>query len=136
MNFDPEDLMRRAREARDRAHAPYSRYRVGAAVFTAAGRIYTGCNVENASYGLTICAERTAVFSAVANGDREIVAIAVAAPGDASMCGACRQVVREFGSDITVYLGGKGGSFRTTSIDALLPGAFDPRFLKNGGGRI
>lgn len=125
----PEELVEAARDARTRAYAPYSGFHVGAAVLTASGGVYSGCNVENASYGLTNCAERAAVFAAVAAGDRAVRAIAVAAPGGASMCGACRQVVREFGDAIEVYLADENGEFRATSISELLPGAFD-------GGRL
>lgn len=118
-----ETLVRNALEASRAAYTPYSNYPVGAALMTASGRVFTGCNVENASYGLTVCAERAAIFAAVAHGERDIVAIAVVSPKGASMCGACRQVLREFGSDITIYLGRPDGRFKTTSISVLLPGA-------------
>jgi cytidine deaminase len=122
------ELVARAREARARAYAPYSRYAVGAAVLTADGRVYTGCNVENASYGLTVCAERVAVFTAVAAGDAEVVVVAVATRDGASMCGACRQVVHEFGPGARVLLAGPEGDPVETTVAALLPGAF------SGGG--
>jgi cytidine deaminase len=89
---------------RGRAHAPYSQFRVGAAVLTASGRIFGGCNVENASYGLTLCAERVALVSAVANGETAFVAMAVATSGGASPCGACRQFAAEFRSDLPVLI--------------------------------
>ena len=129
----PEELIEVARNVRERAYAPYSGYHVGAAVVTGSGRVHAGCNVENASYGLTSCAERCAIFTAVGAGDRDLRAIAVVAPGGASMCGACRQVVREFGDDIEVYLGDEDGSFRMTTIGELLPGAFDGDDLKGDG---
>ena len=95
------DLLRHALEARQNAYAPYSHYTVGAAVLTDSGRIYTGCNVENASYGLTCCAERNAIFKAVGSGERKLLAVAVTGPegGEMAMpCGACRQVLSEFAS--------------------------------------
>jgi cytidine deaminase len=116
-----EDSARRARRS---AFAPYSRFRVGAALLGRSGRIYTGCNVENASYGLTICAERTAVAKAVSEGEREFVAIAVASGPGVSPCGACRQVLIEFGIDLEVILvDGRGRSTKTT-LKKLLPRAF------------
>ena len=126
--MEPKELVRRALQARERAYAPYSRYAVGAAVLLPDGSVVTGCNVENASYGLTVCAERNAVFHAVAEGAREVVAVATR--DGASMCGACRQVVSEFGPDAAVYLAGADGSYRTTSIPELLPGAFSGRQLR------
>ena len=95
------ELLRHALEARQNAYAPYSHYTVGAAVLTDSGRIYTGCNVENASYGLTCCAERNAIFKAVGSGERKLLAVAVTGPegGEMAMpCGACRQVLAEFAS--------------------------------------
>ncbi len=105
MLIDPQlelTLIERAIEVRNRAYAPYSKFKVGAAVLTADGQIYTGCNVENASYGLTLCAERAAICSAVSAGKQDIVAVAVAASPLASPCGACRQFIFEFGSEIEV----------------------------------
>lgn len=98
MTIPPDDqaLIRAARAAREKAYAPYSGYAVGAAVRTADGRVFTGCNVENASYGLSVCAERTAVFSAIAAGARQIVAVAVCTPDGGTPCGACRQALIEF----------------------------------------
>src|SRR4051794_33319409 len=89
-------LLRRALQVRERAYAPYSGYQVGAAIMSATGKIYTGCNVENASYGLTVCAERNAIFKAISEGEREFVAIAVVTANGGSPCGACRQVIFEF----------------------------------------
>jgi len=124
-------LVRAARAARRRAYAPYSRFRVGAAVL-AGGRIHVGCNIENASYGLTVCAERTAVAGAVAAGARSIAAVAVAS-GTAPPtppCGMCLQTLAEFGGpDLPVLLVGASGARETTTLGELLPRAFTKRFL-------
>lgn len=122
-------LFAAARKVRARAHAPYSRFRVGAALLDERGRIHVGCNVENASYGLTICAERGAVMAAVAAGARRIVAVAVvtAAIPPATPCGACRQVLAELAADeAPVFLGGPRSTspMDVTTLGALLPGAF------------
>lgn len=111
---------------RDRAYAPYSKFHVGAALLTADGEIFTGCNVENASYGLTICAERVAIGSAVAAGQKQIVAVAVATSGGHSPCGACRQVLSEFGPAMEVILIDADDPTRTriTTLAALLPEQF------------
>ena len=111
---------------RPRAHAPYSKFQVGAAILTASGEIFAGCNVENASYGLTICAERVAVGSAVAAGHKEIVAVAVVSSGSHSPCGACRQVLSEFGPAMEVILidADDPTRTRTTTLAALLPEQF------------
>lgn len=121
-----ESLVRAALAARESAYAPYSRFRVGAAVLADDGRVFTGCNVENASYGLTVCAERNAVFHAVAEGVRRLMAVAVATGPGASMCGACRQVVREFADDLPVLHADESGAFRETTLSALLPDSFGP----------
>lgn len=122
-----ERLLRSARKAWKNAYAPYSNFRVGAAILTSRGKIVTGCNVENASYGMTNCAERTAIFSAVAEkGPKlEILAVAVAnAQGvPCSPCGACRQVIYEFGPDAVVFYSGKNGP-RESHITELLPEGF------------
>lgn len=116
------ELVRRALEARERAHAPYSGFAVGAAVRVEGGAVFTGCNVENASYGLTICAERVALFSAVTAGHRRVEAIAVASGPGAAMCGACRQVLAEFADERTLaYLADGAGTFRERSARDLLP---------------
>jgi len=122
-----ERLIKAALAARDFAYVPYSQYRVGAAVLTKAGKIYSGCNIENASFGLTNCAERTAVFKAVSEGEREFAGLAVAVYGNkpASPCGACRQVLREFFADSTeIILVNSDGKGTVTTIVQLLPGAF------------
>jgi cytidine deaminase len=119
-------LIQRACEVRGRAHAPYSRFHVGAAALTQNGDIFVGCNVENASYGLTVCAERAAVCAAVAAGHQEIIAIAIASQGGHSPCGACRQVLSEFGPAMKVILinADDVATVRTTSLDYLLPEQF------------
>ena len=122
-----EALLAAARAVRRRAHAPYSKFKVGAAVRDERGRIHVGCNVENASYGLTVCAERNAVAAAVAAGARRIraVAVASAARPPATPCGACRQVLAELGEpDTEVLIAGAGGPSRRTTLRALLPQAF------------
>jgi cytidine deaminase len=128
-----ERLMAAARQAATHAYVPYSSFPVGAAVLTADGSVVTGCNVENASYGLTVCAERTAVFTAVAAGHRTIVAVAVTAPRVATVtpCGACRQVLKEFkprDQDLVVILEGSP-RLEFVPLDDLLPRAFGPREL-------
>ena len=119
-------LLQVARAARARAHAPYSKFRVGAAVLDDRGRVHAGCNVENASYGLTVCAERNAVAAAVAAGAKRIRAVAVVADPAAVPCGACRQVLTEFGGPASeILLGGANGAVASaTTIGALLPRAF------------
>jgi cytidine deaminase len=127
MNIDREQLMRQAVAASDAAYAPYSKYPVGAALLTESGEIILGCNVENASFGLTNCAERTAIFSAVAAGHRRFLAIAISTEDAGAPCGACRQVLNEFSPGLLVILGDRqGGIHRTASLEALLPDAFGP----------
>lgn len=123
----PGQLIDLANEARTRAYAPYSRYQVGAAVQADDGRVFSGCNVENASYGLTVCAERVAVFSAVAAGVKRISAVAIATPSRGAPCGACRQVLLEFGGpELTVLLVDPQGGRRDRTLGQLLPEAFGP----------
>ena len=118
-------------EARRRAYAPYSKYQVGAALRTRSGRIFTGANVENAAYPTTMCAERVAIFSAVAQGEREFDVIAVVTANGGSPCGSCRQVMAEFGLDTVVLIADETGKvFDQTTVNGLLPGAFTPAFLK------
>ena len=121
-----ERLLAAARSARDRAYAPYSNVAMGAALLCEDGTIVTGANVENASYGLSICAERAAVFTAVAAGRTHYRAIAVAGPAEvtASPCGACRQVLAEFGLTMRVVFTSHG-AHATFALDALLPAAFE-----------
>ena len=122
-------LIEAAQAVRQHAYAPYSRYLVGAALLTANGRIVTGCNVENASYGLAMCAERTAVFKMVSDGERQITAVAVATENGGSPCGACRQVLAEFAGDIPVLLVDKADNVRMTTLHTLLPDHFGPEDL-------
>jgi cytidine deaminase len=120
-------LIKMAVEARQRAYAPYSNYWVGAALVTSSGRFFTGCNVENASYPNGLCAERVAVFKAVSEGEREFVAIAVVTGNGGTPCGACRQVLAEFGLDTLVFIADADGNLKQESrLDELLPGAFGP----------
>lgn len=128
---DNNDLVTAAIEGRNRAYVPYSQFAVGAAVRTASGRIFIGGNIENAAYPLTICAERVALFSAYAAGERHITAIAVVTSTDdvASPCGACRQVIFELAPQSTVILLNLKGARRDTTPDILLPHGFGPRQL-------
>lgn len=122
-----ERLIQAALAARDKAYVPYSNYRVGAALLTKEGKIITGCNVENASYGLSNCAERTAIFKAISEGERDFAGLAVAVYGKkaASPCGACRQVIREFfADDAEIILVNEEGQGSVFTIAQLLPGAF------------
>jgi cytidine deaminase len=131
---DPNALIARARECLDRAYAPYSRFHVAAAVVDDQGRVFTGVNVENISYGLSMCAERVAIFSAVAAGARRISALAVTASGAdlLSPCGACRQVLAEFAApEVPVYCDAPGGSHCWT-VSELLPHAFAASRLGRG----
>jgi cytidine deaminase len=121
-------LEKSAKTAAARAYAPYSEFPVGAAVLGRTGKVYSGCNVENASFGLCNCAERTAIFSAVAAGERTIRAVAVYTPTPlpTAPCGACRQVINEFGPDALVICLCDGKSKIETKLSALLPAAFGP----------
>lgn len=131
---DKSTLIRHAAQARKFAVAPYSRFRVGAALLTASGKIITGANVESASYGLTCCAERVALFKALTDGAKKFVAIAVVArtPGGASPCGACRQLLAEYAPEAAVHVADSNAlkRIRTTTVAALLPGAFRGSMLR------
>ncbi len=125
-----KSLVAQSRTAMERAYAPYSGFKVGAAVLGGSGKVYTGCNVENVSFGLTVCAERTAILKAVSEGEREIRAVAISnsSAGAVSPCGACRQVMVEFApSDhqLQIYLASDGG-VETYTLADLLPRAFKP----------
>jgi cytidine deaminase len=122
----PAALMLEAERARRRAYAPYSGFSVGAALLARSGIVFHGCNVENASYGLGVCAERSALFHALSSGQREFVAIAVTGPPGraAPPCGACRQVLSEFAPRLEVIFRAAGGRLRRRRLDALLPEAF------------
>ena len=119
---DPSYLVEQALLARTRAYAPYSGYQVGAALLMANGEVALGCNVENASYGATNCAERTALFAAVAVGHTAFKALAVATKDGGSPCGICRQVMAELGPDMIVYIANESGQYRTTSVRDLIAG--------------
>lgn len=125
-----QKLVETARIARQWAYAPYSNYQVGAALLTASGKMYDGVNVENAAYPTSMCAERVAIFKAISEGERQFVAIAVATKNGGAPCGACRQVISEFGLDTLVIItDGQGRVVEETSIRELLPGAFLPEHL-------
>lgn len=119
-----DKLIASAAAARERAYAPYSGYKVGAALKGKSGRVYTGCNVENAAYGSSMCAERTAMFKAVSEGEREFEAIAVVTENGGSPCGACRQVMMEFAPGMTVIIADTQGQARVTTVRDLLPDEF------------
>ncbi|MGQ9629804.1 MAG: cytidine deaminase [bacterium] len=129
-----EELIGLAKEAREKAYAPYSDFKVGAALLSKSGRIYTGCNVENSSYGLTICAERVAMAKAVSEGEREFEAMAVVTDLEepASPCGACRQFICEFSPQMRVILANLGGGVREFLAHQLLPNAFGFEALREG----
>jgi len=126
---EDKQLIALAAEARRNAYAPYSHYSVGAALLTASGRVYSGCNVENASYGLAICAERTAAVKAISEGEREFVAIAVVTENGGTPCGACRQVLNEFGPDMRVLIADATGNYQALGLSELLPASFGPAQL-------
>lgn len=125
------ELVERALEMRRFSYAPYSHFRVGAALECEDGSVYTGCNVENAAYGSSLCAERTALVKAVSEGRRRFVRLAVA--GDSAdycwPCGACRQMLREFGTDLEVLAANREGAYVTISLEELLPHSFGPETL-------
>lgn len=125
------ELVATASRARKRAHAPYSGYAVGAALRARSGRVYTGCNIENSSYGLSLCAERVAAAKAVSEGESGLVALAIVTGSSppASPCGACRQFLAEFGLDLEVILANTEGVQERTTLADLLPRPFDKSFL-------
>jgi len=127
-----EEMIHRAQEVRQRAHAPYSGYKVGAALLGASGKIYAACNVENASYGLSVCAERNAFYKAISEGERDFHAIAVVTENGAPPCGACLQVMAEFVPDFakfTIILVDAQGNRKEYTLKDLLPYGFTPRLL-------
>lgn len=132
-----EQLINLAIEAREKAYSPYSNFKVGAAVLFENGKIYTGCNIENASYGATNCAERTAIFNAVSDGGRVLKAIALI--GDPSNytypCGICRQVMSEFAEsgDVKIYIVKNSTDYIETTLEEVLPGSFTKKDLDNKG---
>jgi cytidine deaminase len=127
-----EELVRVASLARQRAYAPYSTYKVGAAIRTKRNKVHSGANVENASYGLTVCAERTAAFAAVNSGDTAFDAVAIVIDDERlpTPCGACRQVLAEFSPQMRVILATTGGKRKVTTLGALLPDPFLPENLR------
>ncbi len=129
---DLSGLIEAATRARLQSVAPFSNFLVGAAVRTANGKIYTGCNVESASYGLTVCAERVAIWKALSEGERQFTELAVVADTDALTppCGTCRQIIWEFSKQATIVLANLRGQSQIVLIGDLLPRAFDARFLK------
>lgn len=132
--MDAKELMKIARKARQNAYAPYSHFAVGAALLAESGRVYTGCNIENASYGLTCCAERNAIFAAVGAGERRFKMLAVAAdsPEPVVPCGACRQVIAEFGIPLVV-MGNLKEATKTMTAEELLPYGFGQESMNNKG---
>jgi cytidine deaminase len=133
--MNAEQLIEYAREARKNAFAPYSRFKVGAALRAASGKLYTGCNIENATYGLTVCAERVALWKAISEGERAFTQIAVisASRRPASPCGACRQLLWEFCGDIEVVLANLRAHREVHRLADLLPRPFDRRRLVERG---
>ncbi len=131
MNKDLE-LIEAAKNVREKAYAPYSNFKVGAALRTKAGKVFTGCNVESASYGLTVCAERVAIWKAVSEGETEFETIAVVADTHelTPPCGVCRQIIWEFCGDVPVLFANLEGKNETVTMSELLPRAFDTKFLK------
>src|ERR1035437_2657100 len=127
----PDPLTAAAIAVRENAHATFSKFKVGAAVQDDTGRIHTGCNVENATYGLTICAERVAIFKAISEGARKFTRVAVVADTDnlTPPCGACRQILWEFCGDVEIVLSNLAGKTETIQLATLFPRAFDASFL-------
>lgn len=127
-----DELIKKAKKAMAAAYSPYSHFKVGAAVLAKSGKIYTGCNVENCSYGLTICAERVAIFNAISAGERgfDVIAIVTDSVALTPPCGACRQVIWEFSKDIVILLTNLQSKQKTVKISDLLPTPFDKDYLK------
>ena len=123
-------LIQIAIEARKKAYVPYSHYPVGAALLTKSGKIYTGANIENAAFSVTICAERTAIFKAVSEGERDLQAIAVVTKNGGTPCGSCRQVMAEFNPNMKIYIANEEGELvQETILKEMLPGYFGPESL-------
>ena len=132
MEHSEKELITAATEVRENAFAPYSDFRVGAAVESESGTIYTGCNVESASYGLTVCAERVAIWKGISQGEKKFGSIAVVVDTEelTPPCGVCRQIIWEFCGDVPVILANLHGKTETVQMAELLPRAFDSKFLK------
>jgi cytidine deaminase len=129
-DFDESALIARALEARRWSYSPYSRYAVGAALLAASGKVYDGCNIENAAYPVSLCAERVAVFKAVSEGERQFAAIVVVTENGGTPCGACRQVLCEFGLETVVIIAdGQGRVVHRLPVRELLPYSFGPEKL-------
>lgn len=129
--MNKSDLIKEALKAKEKAYVPYSNFHVGAALLTEDGELFTGCNIEIASYSPTICAERTAIFKAISEGHKKIKEIAVVGDSHYSYpCGVCRQVLREFGSDATIYVANSEEDFREYKLEELLPNSFGPDDLE------
>ncbi|NBG89320.1 cytidine deaminase [Isachenkonia alkalipeptolytica] len=133
-----KELIRKALEAQKMAYVPYSEFPVGAAVLTSTGKVFTGCNIENASFGATNCAERTALFKAISEGEKDFKTIAIVGDPEAftAPCGICRQVLVEFGLDITVILAKSEEEYQTYTMEEILPLSFTPKDLENKGGTV
>jgi len=130
-NDTKKELVEKALQAQKQAYTPYSHYPVGAALLTASGKIYTGCNIENAAYGVTICAERVAIFKAVSAGERDISAVAVVTRNAGAPCGSCRQVMAEFNPQMRILIADEDGKIKEdTILEKILPGFFGPNDLK------
>lgn len=134
--MEDSELIIEAAQVREYAYAPYSKYKVGAALLGISGRVYTGCNVENGVYPLGICAERAAVAKAVSEGERQFEAIAVVTEDGGTPCGACRQVLSEFGLDIRVIVASTAGDIRIFTVRELLPEAFTLTLRDDGASRL
>lgn len=134
MDAETKTLWQAALEVRKNAYTPYSKFKVGAALFASSGKIYTGCNVENASYGLACCAERNTIFAAVAAGERSFEALCVVAEGaePVAPCGACRQVIAEFGIP-KIIMADLNGNIKIMTADELLPYSFNAASMDNKG---
>jgi len=125
------NLVHIAKQARQHAYAPYSHYAVGVALLTASGKIYSGVNIENATYSATVCAERVAIFNAISEGERDFIALAVVTRNAGTPCGTCRQVLAEFGMETLVLIADtRGNVAQTLTVADLLPGAFTPDYLR------
>ncbi len=128
--MDKRELIKKALEAQKKAYVPYSNFHVGAALITEDGEIFTGCNIEIASYSPTLCAERTAIFKAISEGHKKIRAIAVVGDADFTYpCGVCRQVIREFGKDAIIIIANSEDEYREYKLNDLLPHSFGPEDL-------
>jgi cytidine deaminase len=125
-----KQLIQKALEARKKAYVPYSKYPVGAALLCKSGKIYTGTNIENAAFPVTVCAERVAIFKAVSEGDTELQAMAVVTKNGGTPCGSCRQVMAEFNPDLIVYIADEKSDIKQeTTLKEILPGYFGPASL-------